>query len=422
MTTAKHQPTGSRPPPSTFIPVSTPEPNHLNEVDFADSLSLQIAVPQGFSVYFTSQVFSTSNPLLADLLTARAAGLTRRAIVFVDANVLAAWSSLEESVRAYFSQIKNVELSADLIEVPAGEAAKEGLSVAQQVGEAVCTYRLDRQSYILAIGGGAVLDAIGLGAALAHRGINLIRIPTTVLAQNDAGVGIKNGVNAYGQKNFFGCFALPLAVINDAAFLTTLDERNWRAGIAEAVKVSCIKDADFFRALETNMPAILKRDLDDRAGMRQLIHRCATLHLEHLNASGDPFEMGSARPLDFGHWSAHWLEMISGGEVLHGEAVAIGVALDTLYAEAAGYVTAEECTRVLACLRAAGFSLWHESLAQRDAITNLPTVLVGLEQFREHLGGELTLTFPCPLGKSKEIHTLDIPRMQACITTLQTRG
>jgi 3-dehydroquinate synthase len=197
---------------------------------------------------------------------------------------------------------------------------------------------------VLGIGGGAVLDMVGYAAATAHRGIRLIRVPTTVLAQNDSGVGVKNGINAFGKKNFLGTFAPPYAVLNDIDFLTTLDDRDWRSGIAEAVKVALIKDANFFEFITTNAKALARRDMDS---MQHLVYRCAQLHLNHIANSGDPFEKGSSRPLDFGHWAAHKLEQLTHYNLRHGEAVAIGIALDTTYSYMAGMLSRSDWQQVL---------------------------------------------------------------------------
>ena len=139
--------------------------------------------------------------------------------------------------------------------------------------------------------------------------MKLIRIPTTVLAQNDAAVGVKNGINAFGKKNFIGSFALPIAIINDTQLLTSLEQRDWVAGIAEAVKVSLLQDADFFHWIVANAQALAGRSEEE---MNELIYRCALLHTNHISQGGDPFESGSSRPLDFGHWSAHKMEQLTG--------------------------------------------------------------------------------------------------------------
>ncbi len=173
--------------------------------------------------------------------------------------------------------------------------------------------------------------------ATAHRGIRHVRFPTTTLSQGDGGVGVKNGVNYFGKKNWVGTFAVPYAVVNDFAFLDTLPAREKRCGLIEAIKVALIRDADFFLWLEKHVEdlAALKPSV-----VEQAVQRSAELHVEHIATNGDPFEQGSARPLDFGHWAAHKLEQASGFKVAHGEAVAIGMAVDLLYSVKAGILDA----------------------------------------------------------------------------------
>jgi 3-dehydroquinate synthase len=284
--------------------------------------------------------------------------------------------------------------------------------------DAIESADLDRHSYVAVIGGGAVTDTAGYAAAIAHRGIRLIRIPTTVLAQNDAAVGVKNGVNAYGKKNFLGTFVPPVAVLNDFSFLNTLDDRQWRAGISEAVKVALIKDASFFEELEANADALNSRD---KKAMTSLIFRCAELHLEHIATSGDPFEQGSSRPLDFGHWVAHKLEQLTDYRLLHGEAVAIGIVLDTIYSQLLGYISEEECNRILNLFRACGFTLYVPELENfLDNPEKKQSVLHGLQEFREHLGGELTIMLLDEIGTGVEVHEVDLPQYRKAIEILRS--
>lgn len=133
---------------------------------------------------------------------------------------------------------------------------------------------------------------VGFVTALVHRGLRLVRMPTTVLAQNDAGVGVKNGMNEHGVKNFLGTFAPPFAVVNDAAFLETLPDEHWRGGISEAFKVAIIKDRAFFEFLVRSAPRLRAREAN---AMEALVKRCAVLHLEHIASSGDPFEIWGRR-------------------------------------------------------------------------------------------------------------------------------
>jgi 3-dehydroquinate synthase len=298
--------------------------------------------------------------------------------------------------------------------VPGGEKAKNNTAVVQQILDAVNEYGIDRHSYLIAIGGGAVLDAAGFAAAIAHRGIRHIRFPTTVLSQNDSGVGVKNGINAYGKKNFLGTFAPPFAVVNDFQFLTTLDDRDWRSGIAEAIKVALIKDAHFFQQIRENAEKLNAREMPP---MQQLIHRCAEMHLDHIG-SGDPFEMGSSRPLDFGHWTAHKLEQLTNYELRHGEAVAIGMALDVTYAHLAGMLTEDELNQIILLIRQLGFPLYVPELAATSGKSY--KILEGLNEFREHLGGQLTIMLLKAIGKGVEVHEMDEKLILAAIRQLET--
>ena len=294
--------------------------NHLHQ-----SFSVRFT----YTVFFTERLFDSTNSVLADFLQPQIQAETRKKLLFViDSGVIATHSSLEAEIHAYFAQIADiVDLIPDVVIIPGGETAKNEPAYVEKIVDAIDRYGIDRHSYVVAIGGGSVLDLVGYAAAISHRGIRHIRIPTTVLSQNDSGVGVKNGVNYRGKKNFLGTFVPPVAVFNDSQFLNTLDDRDWRSGIAEAVKVALIKDAAFYAWIEAHAEALAARD---QSAMDYLIHRCAEMHLAHISG-GDPFEMGSSRPLDFGHWSAHKLEQLTDFELRHGEAVAIGIALDSLY-------------------------------------------------------------------------------------------
>ena len=296
--------------------------------------------------------------------------------------------------------------------VPGGEAIKNDLDAVLALAAGMLDERMDRHSFVLAIGGGAVLDAVGFAAALVHRGLRAVRVPTTVLSQDDGGVGVKNGVNFAGQKNALGTFTPPFAILNDFQFLLTLPQRGWLDGVAEAFKVAIIRDALFFGWLCEHAGRLRARD---EAAMRELVQRCARLHLDHIRTSGDPFESGRARPLDFGHWAAHKLETASAFRISHGEAVAVGVALDCWYAVEQGWFEARDFERVRRGLEESGFRLWFDELG-------CPEIFDGLREFQEHLGGELCITFPRGLGASHEIHAIDLAAMQRAIEKLRARA
>ncbi|GGK74225.1 hypothetical protein GCM10011405_22880 [Rufibacter glacialis] len=269
---------------------------------------------------------------------------------------------------------------------------------------AINDFGVCRHSYVVAIGGGAVLDMVGFAAATAHRGIRLIRVPTTVLSQNDSGVGVKNSMNAFGKKNFLGTFAPPFAVLNDSGFLLTLEDRDWRGGIAEAVKVALIKDASFYFQIKQNARRLAAREMEP---MQDLIFRCAEMHVAHIGG-GDPFEFGSSRPLDFGHWAAHKLEQMTDYKLRHGEAVAIGIALDVMYSKLAGMLSEKECNDILSLLCELGFDLYIPALSQSlETSAGKLHILQGLEEFREHLGGQLTIMLLQKIGVGVEVHHLN---------------
>ena len=369
----------------------------------AETCTQSITVPFEYPVVFTRNLLTVDNPLLADVIDRLGENRRHRALVAVDSGLIAARGDLQRQIKEYFhAHPTRLELAA-LVVLPGGEAAKTGWDVVRDVMWTIGSTHLDRQSFVVAFGGGAMLDMVGFAASIVHRGLRLIRVPTTTLAQGDGGVGVKNGMDEHGQKNFVGTFAPPFAVINDLDFLTTLTQRDWIGGAAEAFKVAIIQDAEFFDFLCKSAPALAGRD--DNA-MEQTIRRCALLHMKHICSSGDPFEFGSARPLDFGHWIGHKLEVMSDFAIGHGQGAAIGIAADSCYARRTGLLDEDQLRRILKGLLACGLPIFHELLVRRTADGTLE-ILQGLDEFREHLGGRLTVTLPDGIGRKVEVHQMD---------------
>ncbi len=370
------------------------------------SIQEEIKVTYQHRIFFTRGSFLPDNLLLRDLLTegAQPETLPKRVLFIVDRNLSEACPELLPSIENYAkTHSTDILLPTSAILAPGGEEVKNSYPAITRIQELIEKNKICRHSYIIGVGGGALLDMVGLAAATAHRGVRHIRFPTTTLSQDDSGVGVKNGINAFGKKNFIGSFAPPYAVINDFDFIKSLPERDKRAGYSEAVKVALIRDGGFFLELEEMAH---KLAVFEEAAMERLIHRCAELHVRHIATSGDPFEFGSARPLDFGHWAAHKLEQITHYKVRHGEAVAMGIALDVIYSRMMGYVEPVDCERILNLLRVMGFDLFHEGLlALNDA--GEYAVLAGLEEFREHLGGVLTITLIRSIGQGFETNKID---------------
>lgn len=357
-------------------------------------LEQSFSVSFRYPVVFTENLFDSENLILANVLRG---DRIPKVLFVIDSGVADSHPNLIGELKNYASVHSDVfTLAAEPIIVIGGEACKNEESEYQKIVEATHFYSIDRHSYIAAIGGGAVLDMVGFAAAISHRGIRLIRIPTTVLSQNDSAVGVKNSINAFGKKNYLGTFVPPTAVLNDFNFLKTLDDRDWRAGISEAIKVALIKDLSFFEWLENVGEALARRELEP---MKEQIIRSAQMHMDHI-AGKDPFEFGSSRPLDFGHWAAHKLEKLSDFRIRHGEAVAIGIALDSAYSYLQGRIAEADFNRIIHLMQTLGFELFAPELQGENLIQ-------GLKEFQEHLGGQLTIMLLEKLGKGVEVHEMD---------------
>jgi 3-dehydroquinate synthase len=379
----------------------------------------RLTVSHEYPVYFGSGVFSPANQALVDVVSSREPGRRHRVAFIVERRVAELWPSLVEDIAAYAAAFPGrLSLAAPPLVVPGSEACKNDPAAPSALLEWFDGLGLDRQSFVAIVGGGALLDMAGFAAATAHRGLRVVRVPTTVLSQNDSGVGVKNGVNAFGKKNFIGTFSPPFAVLNDSSFLTTLDPRDKAAGMAEAVKVALVKDRSFFEWLCAEASALAAFQ---PAPVAELVRRCALLHLDHIARGGDPFESGSSRPLDFGHWAAHKLESLSGHELRHGEAVAIGIALDARYSVEIGLLDAHDCARAVELLERLRLPTWDRHLDVRDA-GDRRLVLDGVEEFREHLGGDLTVMMLAGIGCGREVRELDEAAIEAAIRWIAARA
>ncbi len=369
-------------------------------------------------LFFTRDVLAPTNPTLAQALTgeqpeaAASAAINDRygVLAFVDDGVAHHWPDITDRFSDYVEKRCGPQAFVRPAHViSGGESCKNDRRALEEICQHIHEAKLCRRSYVVAVGGGAVLDTVGFAASVAHRGVRCVRLPTTTLGQADAAIGVKNGVNAFGQKNFFGCFSPPWAIINDERFLSTLSDRNWRCGFSEAVKVALVKDRCLFDDICASIPELIQRN---PAATQSVLRRSAMLHFRHITDGGDPFELAQGRPLDFGHWSAHKLEQMSNHRLSHGEAVAIGVALDAVYSWLAGLLDRAQAHAVIDCLMCLGFKLNDPTLGHPDAL------LDGLDEFRQHLGGPLTITLLAGIGRTIDVHEIDRSKMIAAVKYL----
>ena len=386
--------------------------------DRIDNISFPITLRHEHRLIFTRDVFAENNEVLAGLLTPREAGENVRALVFFDAGVQHAFPDISTRIQRWFAgRADRFRLANAPISLPGGEGVKNDFHQLEHVWAAINEAGMDRHSYILAVGGGAVLDMVGFAAATAHRGIQRVRLPTTSLSQGDGGVGVKNGINYFGKKNWLGSFGVPHAIVNDSLFLHALPPRARRCGLIEAVKVALIRDAKFFEFIEARVDALARFEPEP---FEAVIRESARQHIEHIATAGDPFERGSARPLDFGHWAAHKLEQLSEFRVTHGEAVAVGMAIDLIYARRIGLLPEPIAERILGVIQRLGFELFAPVREIRRA-TGPQDMLDGLEEFREHLGGRLSIPMIRAPGQRLEIHEIDGPTVKAAFEELRGR-
>ncbi len=372
------------------------------------SIDINFAVPFVHRLRVTHDVAGEDFIQLRDVLQPSGSGPVK--VILVAEKSVVQSSDRVQSIHDKLRHDPSIDLVVEPLIVDGGEIVKNSTDVVKQVLREINQHDLDRRSYVVAIGGGAMLDAVGYAAAIAHRSVRLVRLPTTTLAQGDSGVGVKNAINYFGKKNWIGTFAVPWAVINDGGLLETLSDRDFQSGFSESVKVSLLKDRSEFNWLCQNADAIRQRD---RQVASRAIHRSCMLHLLHITEGGDPFEMLEARPLDFGHWSAHKLEPLTDYEIRHGEAVAIGVAIDCLYSSMKHGLPQSDAIKVCECLTRMGMRLWH------DALNPVDRLMQGLEEFRQHLGGRLTITMLRSVGEPVNVHQIDTAAMKQAIEQLE---
>ena len=360
----------------------------------------------------TRDALSPGNDILSSLLPTDEG--PHRMIACLDQGLVEAHPELPAQVELWAdANARLVRLMGKVATLPGGEDSKNDFNVFNETARLIDVHGICRKSFVLVAGGGAFLDAVGYAASSAHRGVRVIRMPSTTLSQGDAGVGVKNGINAFGKKNFLGSFSPPWAVVNDTNLLASLSDRDWRSGLSEAVKVALLKDAAFFDELRRLAARTRTRDLD---AMEEIIERSAHLHMKHIIEGGDAFERFTARPLDFGHWSAHKLEQMSGFDLKHGEAVAIGLLIDLTYAAMIGRLDETVLKSTRCCLLDMGFTLQHETLGNHEVL------LEGLREFREHLGGQLTITLVEEIGKPLDVHEIDLNVMRRAIDDVRSVG
>ena len=313
----------------------------------------------------------------------RSLGLGARCAIITDAHVAPLFAAAAEK------SLRSAGFAPVVLTVPAGETAKS-LKNVQRCYDQLAAHRLERKSFVVALGGGVVGDLAGFVAATYLRGVPFVQVPTTLLAQVDSSVGGKVGVNLAAGKNLVGAFYQPRLVLCDLDTLKTLPLRELRAGLAEVIKYGIIYDAPFFARLERDLPKLLKLDAKTLA---EVVARCCEIKAEVVGL--DEKESGLRAILNFGHTIGHGLEAISRyGKYLHGEAIAIGqVAAAELSSVLAGLPQAE-AVRVADLFRRAGLPTSVQLNARE-----VEKLFTALRLDKKVCGGEIKFVLAERLGK-----------------------
>jgi 3-dehydroquinate synthase len=316
----------------------------------------------------------------------------RHVIVISDSRVAPLYLAKVETAFASASKV-------DSLVVDEGEKSK---SIAQcdQLWQQMIELRADRKTIVVALGGGVVGDLAGFVASGFARGIDFIQIPTTLLAQVDSSVGGKTGVNLPQAKNMVGAFWQPKTVVIDVDVLDTLDDRNFRAGLAEVIKYGLIMDADLFDRIAGSMESILARDASVVA---ELIQRCCQCKADVVTE--DEKETSGRRAiLNYGHTVGHAIEAVYGyGEYLHGEAISIGMVVEAEMAKALGMVDTAFCDRQRAVFSSSGLPVVCPSGKESELID-------AMTRDKKVASGKLNFILPTRIGNVKSVPS---PRAEA---------
>jgi 3-dehydroquinate synthase len=308
--------------------------------DEATEIRVPVALgPRSYEVRIVTGQAAGFGPFVRGALESSWSGRScRSALIVTDAHL--AEFGLEQPYRQALAE---VDIASTIAVLPPGEATKS-LAVASRLYDDLVSLKADRHVAIVALGGGVIGDLAGFVAATYARGLPLIMVPTTLLAQVDSSVGGKVGVNHPGAKNIIGAFHQPVGVWIDTEVLRTLPDRELRCGMAEVVKYGVILDGAFFEELEGQVDAILGRD--DRA-LRRIVARSCQLKASVVSRD-EREETGLRAVLNFGHTIGHAIEAVAGyeGPYQHGEAVAVGMVAESRLARRLGWIGAEEVSRI----------------------------------------------------------------------------
>jgi 3-dehydroquinate synthase len=329
------------------------------------------------------------------------AGAGRSALLVTDENVR---DSHAQTVR---QALTSVGWRCDVVSLPAGETTKS-MEQAARLWDRLIDLQADRNTIVIAVGGGVIGDLAGFAAATYARGVPFVQIPTTLLAQVDSSVGGKVGINHPRAKNMIGAFHQPLGVYIDTTLLDTLPVREYRAGLAEVIKYGVILDAPFFEYLEQHVAQLNTRSPEV---MREIVSRSCRLKADVVEH--DEFERTGLRAaLNYGHTFAHAFEALCGyGELLHGEAVAIGMVYASRLSERLGRIPTDTTRRQVELLAAVGLPV----RLPRPTALSTRTIIERMQLDKKTVGGKLRFVLPTRMGHVELVSNVPAEEVVAVI-------
>ena len=317
----------------------------------------------------------------------------RKLLAVIDRNV---FNLYEKQIRNFFS--KNAK-EYTLHTIDADEKTKN-----METMISVCALakhnKLGRNSLLVAIGGGVVMDIVGFAAFAYRRKISYVRIPTTLVGLVDAGVGVKVGVNFLDSKNLLGGYHPPLVVFNDQSFLHTISDKNMRCGLYEILKMAVIKNRKLFNSICKNYQKFLEKNFDNDT--QKIIHDSAQYMMSELQ--NNLFEKNLKRIVDFGHTFSPLLETFSNYEIPHGEAVGIDILLSSYISYRKGLLSLKENNKITEIIKQIGFTKKYE-------LPPINQLFRSLDEVRNHRAGNLNLVIPTKIGKSMFTNKINIEEL-----------
>ena len=359
-----------------------------------------------YSVQFYDGLFSHANTVLLRAGIGQTPSCQRRLVV-IDSRVLDLYGwEIEEYLRSNRVRYRLLPLETTEPE----KTLDNVLRVAQALDEFGVNRRSDP---LIAIGGGVLMDVAGFAASLYRRGLPYVRVPTTLMGLIDAGIGIKTGVNFDKHKNRLGSYFAPQRAYLDTYFLRTLDDRHMSNGIAEIIKIAIIKDARLFELLEQNVDRLIADRFHGRDAYREILVRATVGMLEELACN--LWEGTLERVVDYGHTFSPQLEMAVLPELLHGEAVAIDMALSLVLAAQRDLISAKELGRALSLIEAYNLPTYHDQMDE-------DLLMKGLADSTSHRDGLQRLPLSCGLGSAVFINDLARSEVRAALRVLAERA